>query len=114
MRWAAIWLIFVVTVGAVYGLPKIAEVELFRHSHSAWSDVVVGDLLGCALIFLTGFRKTAVAVYVLATGAEGGLLFLRVLQPRTIVWMTDLAPTLVLSAIVLFLLSLDRFPVNDT
>jgi hypothetical protein len=102
----------VLTIVFVYGLPKIAEFELLRHMVSPTIFVLTGDLLGSALIFMLGFRKTAVAVYISATAVEAALLFFHVLEPKWVMLAEDAAPTLTLLLIMLYMLSYDRLPVE--
>jgi len=91
-----------VTGLGLYALPSLLELALVHGRLSPWiSCVVLGDLFGCAILFLLGFRKMAVAVYVTSSSLEALALWLRVLPPQRLVWLTNLIPAVVLGAILL-------------
>jgi hypothetical protein len=91
-----------VTGLGLYALPSLLELALVHGQLNPWiSCVVLGDLFGCAILFLLGFRKMAVAIYVVSTSFEGMALWLRLLPPQRLVWVTNLIPAIVLGVILL-------------
>jgi RimJ/RimL family protein N-acetyltransferase len=77
----------------LYALPTIAELSLRRYL-TPWTDILLGDLFGCSVLFVLGFRRTAVGVYVLASLAESYLFLRGGISGTQLIWITDLAPAL--------------------
>lgn len=92
----------------LYALPTLAEVAFLRFRDNPWGCVVFGDFLGCAVLFGLGLRKMAITIYAGATATEGVLLFFKILSPKWVVLMTNVAPTLALAAVVLCMFSLEH------
>jgi hypothetical protein len=79
---------------AVYAVPLAVELLLIRvHANPWFVCVLLGDLAGCAFLYLLGFRMAALIVYVLA-GLFEAVSLLRGMPPHTLVWMTNIAPAL--------------------
>ncbi|HWE48680.1 MAG TPA: hypothetical protein VG273_02770 [Bryobacteraceae bacterium] len=84
-----------------YLLPGIIELEMLHFHLSPWACVLFGDLTGCYLLASFDFKKTALAVYGIATATEVIASLWKHVPVERLVWMTDLAPTLILMALVL-------------
>ncbi len=81
---------------AVYLAPTVLELQLLNHHASPWlACVLVGDVIGSVVLFALGFRREAVAVYLLATLIEGTLLFAGV-SPQMVAWFSNAMPAAVL------------------
>jgi hypothetical protein len=92
----------VVTGLGLYALPSLVELALVRGNMNPWVVcVALGDLFGCAILFLLGFRKLAVGIYVVSTATEAAILSLGLLPPYRLVWVTNLIPAVVLGTILL-------------
>jgi hypothetical protein len=85
----------------VYALPSLLELALVRGNLSPWiCCVVLGDLFGSAILFLLGFRKLAVAIYILSSVVEGAVLSMGRIAPVHLVWFTNLAPAIAVGVIL--------------
>jgi hypothetical protein len=85
----------------VYALPGLAEWALLEERLSPWiACVALGDLAGCVILFILGFRKTALAIYLSAGAIEGVMLSMHTVSPLRLVWFTNLIPALVVAAIL--------------
>jgi hypothetical protein len=95
-------LIAILIVGIfVYLLPGLAEWTLIGNHLSPWfSCVIFGDLVGCAILFLRGYRRSAMAIYILCSVAETVLLTRGTLSPEQLVWVTNLIPAVVVAVTV--------------
>lgn len=90
-----------VAVLGLYALPVLMELTLIHGDTSPWfSCVVLGDFLGCAVLFLLGMRRLGVWIYLASTAAEAFLLALKVLSPERLIWVTNLVPALVVAALL--------------
>ncbi len=101
MRGLLVTAALAITGIGLYAVPSLLEVALMRGSLTPWiSCVLLGDLFGCAILFLLGFRKLAIGVYAVSTALEGVALVLHVLPPQRLVWFTNVIPALVLGVIL--------------
>jgi hypothetical protein len=80
-----------------YLLPTSIEVLLIRSRAPLFARVLFGDLVGCTAMALVSARQ-AVLTYLAATAAEFLLLHYQVVGPNLLIWIMDLAPTLILMA----------------
>ena len=77
----------------IYAIPNLMELTLLNSRLSPWvSCVVVGDTLGCAILYLLGFRRVALGIYLATTAFEGSLMFTHWVPPQRLVWLTNLVP----------------------
>lgn len=97
----------------IYAVPTGIELALLRANFSPALCTLIGDLVGCVVLFLLGFRKTAIGIYVAATALELGCLIFRALPPRSVIFATNVAPTLTLCAVFVYVLSLDYFHARE-
>jgi hypothetical protein len=85
----------------VYALPSLVELALVKGNLNPWiSCVILGDLFGSVILFLLGFRKLAVAIYVLSSVAEGLALWMRLIPVTQLIWFTNLAPAIAVGVIL--------------
>jgi len=96
-------LAFVVAFVLFYGVPNLIEWELLRFTSPWLASVAFGELLGCAFLFVIGLRRTAVAIYFLASAFAAYLLWSHRVSPASMVWITGLTPALLASALVAYL-----------
>jgi hypothetical protein len=93
--------VFTAGIG-VYALPSLAELALVHRHLNPWlCCVALGDMLGCCILFLLGFRRMAVGIYIVASTLEAALLMSHALPPGKVVWISNLFPALALAAILI-------------
>ncbi|HMD95831.1 MAG TPA: hypothetical protein VKM93_00670 [Terriglobia bacterium] len=96
----------VVFIGALlvfYGVPGLIEWELVRHTSPWLACVALGDLLGCAFLFTVGLRRTAVALYCLASALEAYLLASHRVSAASLVWITNSLPAVFAAVLAAYL-----------
>jgi hypothetical protein len=91
-----IWLI---TGSILYIAPSFLELALLHHRGTIWTCVLLGDLVGCVAIFSFGYRKTALVLYLAATGAEAAAVAFFNMKSDSIVWLTNIIPAIVLASV---------------
>jgi hypothetical protein len=85
-----------------YALPGLAQSALIGKNLSPWfCCVVLGDLVGCAIIFAMGYRRIAPAIYLLCTVIEAIVFSRHVLAPEQLVWTTNAIPAVIVAAILI-------------
>lgn len=85
----------------LYAFRTAIESWLLYSRNQGLAIVAIGDLLGCACIFFVLRRKRlAVAVYVVTAAIEILAYSLNLLSGQALCWVTDLAPTLVVFAMM--------------
>ena len=89
-----------VFVSAAYTAPVFFELALLRFHVTPWLCIVFADLPGCLLLGSLGFPRTAVGVYLGATVLETKLLSSQVLPVSTVVWVSNILPTLIIAALI--------------
>lgn len=83
----------------LYGMPGLAELALARHF--SWiSCVLLSDLAGSAFLFLLGFKRLAVTIYLITSATEAVLLGTREVSAHSPVWLTNLLPALLAAGIL--------------
>jgi len=85
----------------LYLVPTLFEFTALR-SWNPWIAVVIpGDLAGCLCLAVV-FRKVraGIALYFLLTAIEAGCYWFQIMSPGVLLWVTDLVPTLMVSAII--------------
>jgi len=83
----------------LYGMPGLAELALARHF--PWiSCVLLSDLAGSAFLFLLGFKRLAVTIYLITSATEAVLLGTREVSAHSLVWLTNLLPALLAAGIL--------------
>jgi len=88
----------------LYAVPLLVERLLLYTTLSAWLVcVVMADLPGAVVLYKLCFRKTAVAVYAVATVVEGYLLS-HGMMPLRLVWFTNIVPA-PMAGILIFILA---------
>ncbi len=101
MRTLSAFLAITVICTGIYMVPSLAESALVHWRLNPWiSCVALGDLAGCGILFVLGFRKMAVATYFVSSALEAGLLAARILPAGQLVWVANLIPALVLGFIL--------------
>jgi len=105
-------LAFIVAFVLFYGVPNLIEWELLRYTSPWLASVAFGEFLGCAFLFIIGLRRTAVAIYFLASAFAAYLLWSHRVSAASLVWITGLAPALLASILVAYLQETDPFSPN--
>jgi hypothetical protein len=78
------------------------ELTLLRFTLNPWiCCVVLGDVLGCLLLFVLGLRKLAIGIYVVSSFIEAIVLVSHRIPVRELVWLTNLAPAIVLGIVLM-------------
>ncbi len=76
------------------------ELALINAHLNPWiSCVALGDLFGCWVLFLLGFRKMAFTIYLSSSVLEGVMLLGGILPVQRLIWVTNLIPAVVLAGI---------------
>ncbi len=90
---------FLTVAAAIYGIPTGVEFLLLRWNVSPWlASVVLGDLVGCAFLYLFGFRALAVKIYVISVPVKAVLLWAG--AGRWMFFATDLVPAVIAASLV--------------
>jgi hypothetical protein len=87
----------------LYGLPTALEFAALRHWNPWVSTLLPGDATGCLCLGIV-FRKmkAGILLYCLLTAFEACAYGLHIMPLSVLPWFTDLVPTLVVSAMVLW------------
>lgn len=85
----------IATLFVYYVAPIILQICLLNHLGGFVDCVVIGDLWGCAALATVQWRF-GVALYLILSTIEVGVLSTNVLKPATLLWFTNLAPAIVL------------------
>jgi hypothetical protein len=83
----------------LYFFPNAIEAASIRRGAPAVALFLFGDLLGCAVINAVVNRRWAIGVYLLSSVAECALFYLGAVSMRSLIWVTDLAPAMVLATL---------------
>ena len=96
-------LIAILIVGIfVYLLPGLAEWSLIHTHLSSWvCCVILGNAVGCSILFIRGYRRTAMAIYLTCSVMETVMLAGRMVTPLQLVWVTNLIPAAVVAVTVI-------------
>jgi hypothetical protein len=87
---------------AVYGVPSAIEVGLLRIGAGPWlACVLLGDVIGCAVLYILGLRRLAIALYVVCSGIEAATLLSHHVPANTLVWLTNLLPAAAVAVVTL-------------
>ncbi|HZL56881.1 MAG TPA: hypothetical protein VFC21_07360 [Bryobacteraceae bacterium] len=102
MRGVTIIFAGLLVAAGVYAVPNLMELTLLNSRMNPWiTCVFLGDIFGCGILFLLGFRKAALLIYAISTVTEGLLLRTHHVAPQSLVWFTNLAPAVVVGAVVM-------------
>jgi hypothetical protein len=94
-------LIFLVVL-VLYILPNTPEALLIHLRAPSLALVIHGDIAGCTVIAALLNIRWALGIYAMASGIELALVRFGGIGPRTLMWITDLVPTAIVSALIVF------------
>jgi hypothetical protein len=94
--------VIVLVLVVVYLLPNALESVLIRCGAPPVALVIIDDLAGCAVLSVALNTRWALGIYLIASTIEFALLRYGGIGPRTLMWTTDLFPTAILVALVVY------------
>ncbi len=80
----------------LYCVPNLVESYCLVHFGPLTACVFVGNLLGCAVLSASSWRR-ALGLYLLLASLDFLLLHFDVVSPHFMVWITDLVPALLVT-----------------
>jgi hypothetical protein len=91
---------FLTVAAVLYLIPTGIEYFMAERHISVWlSAVILGDLVGCGILYLLGFRRLAVKIYAVSIPVKA-VLVLVMGEKSPVLWLTDVIPALVAATIV--------------
>lgn len=84
----------------LYFLPNGIESLFLQRGAPPVVFFVFGDLVGCAAIKVLLNRRWALGIYLMSSAMECGLFYCGTVSLRTLIWITDLVPAIVIAMLV--------------
>ena len=84
-----------------YVIPVAIERMLASRIGPFWAYVMLGDVVGCALIGALTRWSLGIALYSVFTAVEAVLYAAHIVSPAAMMWLTDLAPTVLLCVLAI-------------
>ena len=83
----------------LYGVPTVIEMALSTGIGPWLTSIFVGDLAACGCIYaVLGMRKTGMILYPLLIVLKFCLFSAQLISANTLLWLTDVIPTLIVMA----------------
>ena len=102
MRGFCVVVASLVAAAGVYAIPNLMELSLLSSRINPWlSCVLFADVAGCGILFLLGFRRLALTIYIASSLIEACLLMTHKVPLHFLVWITNAIPAVVVGGILL-------------
>jgi hypothetical protein len=99
LSWIAVSLVACVLCS--YIVPAAIERMLVSRIGPFWAYVMLGDVVGCALIGALTRWSLGIALYFVLDAVEAALYAAHIVSPVAMMWLADMVPTLLLCVLAI-------------
>jgi hypothetical protein len=107
-RAGAIFAFASLTFLILYAAPTYAEAFFSRYFRAPTVCCIIGDTAAYLVLFALGFRRLGAAVYLLSKAIEIFLLKGQMISAGSLLWLTDLLPTIVCTSVLSWMVFFSR------
>ena len=99
-HYSTVIITFALAIFVFYVIPNVLQYGLMSLVNPFVACVLLSDLAGLVFLFLLGYKRLALAIYLIGEPLEAYLYYHQVLPPETLNWLTNLVPALCAAALL--------------